>query len=1814
RVLGPLMLQYPDLKVEYAEGDSAQRESLVEVLRPEGDEPPGVRKKQKPPSDDEQGGEVGARAPRRDGAPARVDAANASDSNPPQTAAELEARVAEYLRGTCALGAAGEDDAQAGPRAEDKPSVRVFPDGRIVIRGPKTKVEELEETIDILESDLGIGEVIRIFKFTYGDVTAAARVLDLMFNEPQRVVRLPQQQPQQQQRNQRGGGKEGDQRGQQSGDLMAQIRSMMGAQQQAAGQQPSTRLRIATDVGNNYLIVKCDEAKLPEIRQLLRELDIPPGEVEVKVFQLKNTDAGEMAENIKGVLGIDKQQARRTPTRSTGGRNAQQQLMEILQQQAIAAPGGEGATKIDSVEIVSNRVTNSLLVSAPPDVMEIVENVINDLETLEGGSITVIRQYPLQHARVDDVLPLLTEIFASASGGGRGGPRGSASPADLGPVSISGDPRVNTIIYSAQQKDVQIVEDQIKRLDIEGTLAEVELYACEYGDATSIAAAVAQAFAIGGGARGGTRGGPAGGASSRDLRISAEPATNTILIFGSREQRDLVFDKVRELDRRSANAIREIDVVYAKPQKLAETLLGIFGGSGGAAGGGRGRGGRSAVAGTPGRIVVYGDDAAGKLLVRAPEKIFAEMQELVTSLDQPSEILKIQVFPLRYADAGAAVESLKNAMAEYIQLNRATGGGDLDFDAFTAVPDARTNSIVVVGSDETFAFVRQVVEAIDRDTPEGQQRKSRVFVLDYSDPQFVADAINSFAAGDTSAAGGGAGRGRRGGPTPGAAKVVDVEAVANPASGAVLVFGREEDIELVRTAVIDPLEGAISEHLLFDTITLKDATPSQVISFIQPFLDQSAGATPQGARGARGSAAGATPSGPRLIPNDQRKEILVHGSPKQIEQVRALVERFDDAEIVENRIKIIPVPLGQDAFNVAASVESAVNQGEIINAERANRQPRLITVSADAFTNSIIVAGDESMFGLAETVVQQLSEIRRPNVVTRVIELSNLTSSEAQELIDRMQQQRNSSTSGLRTSSPRSGSPTRSTIIRPSGSRSGGGFRPPQRRPSGSGRRPGGAFFWRSPAANPADLAPAAPVPDGGGRVVAAAPALGLASTVLFFQQADEKPPAAPAAEGEPTGPLTSITGQLQGEVLAAPIDSRRIVITGDAEDVAFIEQMLALMEASTPQGILEVFELQNAKATALQPIIEQAIQAYIETNSDGAARSDRFSIIAEARSNSLIVSASEQNMEMIRQVINQFDAASESRDTQFRLFPLKHIRAEEAAGMIQPVIDKLNQFNEVPAEQQAAVSTERRSNSLIVVGTAADIEEIGRLIDSIDQELPEEDDFSTSRMVVIDLRNALADDLAEMLNELIESERTASASGEEGPLVRRLLMTTSDGRELPPLDLDKPIRVLSVSGKNSLIVFSSPKNNEALTEIVRLFDELPASDDIQLKALRLQYANAEEVATLIQQIFDEGKKALIRPAETDSAMTEKGRMPPMPVTSTGRGLPYDVLVSHDVRSNTVFVVGRDDAVLLAASLVAELDHPSADLQIRPRIVPLRTIQATALKENLDQLLTERMDALGADANKARDGAIIIADDRSNALIVTATDEMFDIVSGLAQELDHAESYRVVDTVYRRMEFADATKLAATLQELFDRKEEANQKTETQTKDTLHVLADSRSNALLLTGTRDYLTEANELLDRLDQQYDPTVIFKVRPVVLNRASNIATSLQEMIDKSREQDEAEGTPVTISADEYSNSLLIAASREDMLMVDRWVDLLDRPNEFGRVTRVIPLARSNAELLAQQAQDLFGSVGDGGANDVTVTHDATTNSIVAIGPSA
>jgi type II secretion system protein D len=1715
-------------------------------------------------------------------------------------------------------------------------------DGTFLIEGPTDEVDDVTMALDLITEDLATGEVIRIFKFRYGDVTAAAEVLSIMFDVRQRQIVVPQQQ--QQRRGQQQGKEEDDRRG---GGIMQQFQNIVGGRSQRGGRDSGPALRIATDPGHNYLIIKCDEVYLPEIRQLLRELDIPPGEVGVKIFQLRNLTAEEAAQNIQDVLGISKVQQRRgrqTPSRGRGRGNQQQQLMEMLQQQMVSVPGVEGGAKVERVEIVPNSVTNSLLVSAPPEVMGVIENLIEEMEGLEGLHTVGIHHYKLDNTRVSDILPLLQQVFEGAGGGGGRGGRGGGgqSPSTLGPVTISSDPYHNTIIFTAEAKDVSVVEQQISMLDTRDAIAGVEMYVCQYGDAEQIAAVVSALFATGGGGQQrGRRGGPAT-EDSIEVRIEPDAATNSISVWGPIVKRDEIFQRVEELDLLAERRIREIDVVYADPEGLAATLMDMFGNTtAGASRSQRGRrggqrGGGGGVMSSE-RVTILGDKDAKKVIVRAPEHIFEEIVDLVTTLDRPSEQLKLKRFELVHADAEGVVQSVRDALTEYMQLSRAQGD-DADFDAFTAMPDSRTNSVVVVGSEETFLFVEQVIAAVDVETPEMQRKDFRIFTLEKANATIVADAINGYATGGTD--GGGGRRGPRGGAA-GGAREINVYALADEGTNSVMVFGRLEDIELVETAVIRQYEDSLDDLMQIETIPVANVPPSEIVNFVWQFLDVGAEQTSSRGRGGRRSGGQTgTDNRPQIVPNDANKTLVVRGTQRQIDEIRSLVERFDNKDFTDRTIKVVEVPYGQDALQLATEVERVVNESEAQFAEQRGMEPRQITVGADAYTNTLIIAGDPTLFGRAESIINQLGEVRSDTAVTRVIQLRNLSAEDAQEVIERLQdQRRGGSSSGSRRSTPSRRSGSRRTGRR---SELPAHLRPPQ--PASTTPLVVRPAAWVEPYVGTSTLSPVIALLQGmqdpsqssakdddekkAPRKRAADDSrrarlrdaqekvMRDVERELGRQPADAKP-------GEIVDTLSGVSGALRGEVSANAIDSRQIIITGDQDDVDFIEQILLMMEQTAEEAMIQVFTLENAKATALAPILETAIEAKIEARTSSPGPQDRFSINAEGRSNSLIVSASEGTMEDIALLIDELDVPDAGGGSTASTVPLRYVRAAEAVTILRPVIEELNQMRDVPSESQATIRAIERSNSVMIVGTPQDVEEISDMIQAVDVELTEDDEqtsFVRADVILIPLINAQAENVAETLTDMIEEQQEAAreADGEQAgePFVKVLQLRLPGGEELPPIDLDRPIKILPEEGTNSLIIFSSAKNNEALARLVQVFDTLPMGAETDVKAFVLQHASAEQVAELLQEIFDEDKY-LARPSDGKDGGIDDGVLPPLPPGMAAKGLPYPLLVQSDVRSNTVIVIGRTDAVVLAGGLISELDRPTTDLGVRAFVLELREMQASAMADKLSEMLDDRASALGADDNEARDSAVIVPEERSNSLIIFASEQTYDMIEELVLRLDAASKYSIVDLRFRPLKHADALKLQELIEELFDNKQSAEQDVNDELNDSLYVAADPRTNALLLTGTRDYLEEAEQLILQLDRPYDGSVEFHVQAVRLNSAANIAALLRDMIDEALAEEESQlsGTPIYIAADPLSDSLLIAASKDDMPRVLRWVEILDRPSEIGRMARIIPLTRGDAETVATAVNDIFQNRGgDTGEVDLTITADQSTNSVVVFGPPA
>ncbi len=302
-------------------------------------------------------------------------------------------------------------------------------------------------------------------------------------------------------------------------------------------------------------------------------------------------------------------------------------------------------------------------------------------------------------------------MFGGGGGGrgergeGGGGPSGRALAHEM--VRITAEVRTNSVIVSATDDNMKIIEDLILRLDDKSASAvKLKLYALRFADATAVAKLVNDLFAetptnssqqnrggrggmlpvwMGGGAPGAQQGDPQG--ATKEVRAVAELRTNSVLVSAS-EQRLVLIDAVMtEIDRQvndllevkiykleNADPVQMATILQAlfRPQVTATSNAGNNRGSGGnqnqfggmmMAGGGRNSGGGSSPLLPSQEVEITSDVRTRSVIAKASKDYIAIIDDVVKKLDQdPTETVSTYVIPLRNADAANLSVTLQNLL------------------------------------------------------------------------------------------------------------------------------------------------------------------------------------------------------------------------------------------------------------------------------------------------------------------------------------------------------------------------------------------------------------------------------------------------------------------------------------------------------------------------------------------------------------------------------------------------------------------------------------------------------------------------------------------------------------------------------------------------------------------------------------------------------------------------------------------------------------------------------------------------------------------------------------------------------------------------------------------------------------------------------------------------------------------------------------------------------------------------------------------------------------------------------------------------
>src|SRR5262245_2200008 len=351
---------------------------------------------------------------------------------------------------------------------------------------------------------------------------------------------------------------------------------------------------------------------LPKEGQTLKVLDISDA--------MKRGIEIYVGADVESIPLTDQVRTQIIPLKAVNVIDVQKELGKVIEG-AIA-----GTTDSTSGTMAISTYSNSVILTGRSEGINRAARILKVIDVSTSAELK-IKVFPLRNADATETAKTLNEVFKKETmkaetgqqnpmsniwrmfgggGGGRGegrgeggggGPSGRALAHEM--VRITAEVRTNSVIVSATDDNMKIIEDLINRLDDKSASAiKLKLYALRYADATGVAKLVNDLFAetptnssqqgrsgrgngmlpvwMGGGAAGGNAAEPQG--ATKEVRAVADLRTNSVLVAAS-EQRLVLIDAVMvEIDRQ-VNDLLEVKIYKlqnADPKEMATILQALF--------------------------------------------------------------------------------------------------------------------------------------------------------------------------------------------------------------------------------------------------------------------------------------------------------------------------------------------------------------------------------------------------------------------------------------------------------------------------------------------------------------------------------------------------------------------------------------------------------------------------------------------------------------------------------------------------------------------------------------------------------------------------------------------------------------------------------------------------------------------------------------------------------------------------------------------------------------------------------------------------------------------------------------------------------------------------------------------------------------------------------------------------------------------------------------------------------------------------------------------------------------------------------------
>ena len=709
-----------------------------------------------------------------------------------------------------------------------------------------------------------------------------------------------------------------------------------------------------------------------------------------------------------------------------------------------------------------------------------------------------------------------------------------------------------------------------------------------------------------------------------------------------------------------------------------------------------------------------------------------------------------------------------------------------------------------------------------------------------------------------------------------------------------------------------------------------------------------------------------------------------------------------------------------------------------------------------------------------------------------------------------------------------------------------------------------------------------------------------------------------------------SLNAQSQQVQVLVDARSNSLIVTGESGSVEAAAQMIQQLDTRVDAGPHEmrILELKSADAATVATMAGSLFNEMLK-DQHGPDYVSATKILPDPAANRLIVTGGRDEIEQVAALVRKLDNAPEQA-AGARVFKLN---MSEAALMGPIVSNAMLRFDaRGRAVPRVTVTADEKSNSLIVAGTHADLQDAESVIEKLDGETT----------------------LKERVLRVFEVKGDADSLS---ALVLKVFAAQNPGRNPSSLPSITP----EPSGKR-LFVLAAPAMMAQVETIITTLDEKPDQGQRELHAIELQNSTASEVLPRVKQIYDEqakdktlkpatlygdasGARLLVQGTEEQAAavkqivgtlesqtrpardskvfdlgkLAEAQRLLPLvqqlykdQLAGSPQLGPPDAQILGDNKTGRLFVSARADQLKIIDDIISRLQVNGnqearetrtfdiggpADVQ---RVLPLA-------RQLYQDQWRDKQDLDPADAQ-------FLADPVTGRLIVSGKPGHLKQIEVILQQLgagkSHAETRgtKIID-----LTTASAVELSATVRTLY--LEEAKGRLGNQAPDTL-IAPDAGGNRLIVVGETNEISAVEELVRKLDKvsaQSASARVFKIKSADPDKVAEILTSSLVHYD-------AYGRPqkrATVSVDAKTRTIIVTGDPKELQGVSLIIEQLDQSlgDQPERKMKVITLKQGRVASLSTQARQIYNdrikSHPDLGTSDLLMIEETASNQLILAG---